>query len=351
MLWVAGNYFIDPTYYFTIRREPSNHIYQSYHTRMAKAYYLRDYGDEYDGIIIGGSKSGMMRPALFEKYTGGHYYHFYADSATYLDALCELEFIVNNTNIRRVVFCPSSYDVCSLDTGEKIPAVLAGSSERFEIIKQLCTNISSWYTWVRSKDEPLFCLPDGTWDTSIDFGKYCEDTDGYVVERVTNDFQENIDLLFSDDYEPKLEASEYNIDTLRQMKKLCDENDIEFTVIITPTYIESLYMFESEAYYDYLRELVEVTDVWDFSGFNAICQNPYNCRDDTHFFLPVGEAIAAVVYGDEKIEDFGIYLTKDNIDDYLESRRADYETLKKEWEETGTVTLYGADDDSNFMKR
>ena len=48
----------------------------------------------------------------------------------------------------------------------------------------------------------------------------------------------------------------------------------------------------------------------------------------------------------EDYDGFGIYLTPENVDDYLNQRRSDWRELKAEFEETGDVALPGMDDES-----
>lgn len=52
------------------------------------------------------------------------------------------------------------------------------------------------------------------------------------------------------------------------------------------------------------------------------------------------------MYGKGSRENFGILLTKDNIDEYIQNRRESYQKLKKEYEETGTVQLQTKEDES-----
>ena len=52
-------------------------------------------------------------------------------------------------------------------------------------------------------------------------------------------------------------------------------------------------------------------------------------------------------YGkDANGDGFGILLTKDNVHEYLDQRRDDYNRLKEEYETTGTLQLPGMDDPS-----
>ena len=52
------------------------------------------------------------------------------------------------------------------------------------------------------------------------------------------------------------------------------------------------------------------------------------------------------MYGKASKEGFGVLLTQDNIEAYLQQRQQDYETLRAEYESTGTVALLPKEDAS-----
>ena len=57
-----------------------------------------------------------------------------------------------------------------------------------------------------------------------------------------------------------------------------------------------------------------------------------------------------IIYGKKQNQDFGFYVTRQNVFDYIESRRLSFARLKQEYEQTGTVHLFGKDDKSFLGK-
>ena len=138
---------------------------------------------------------------------------------------------------------------------------------------------------------------------------------------------------------------------MRKIVELCEEHDIELLVINTATPITSRQSYEGEAYWNFLAQVATVTDYWDFTSYNDINKNPYNFYDDAHAFYEVIDLVVDTINGTNSYEGFGKLVTKDNVYEYLQERRADFYELKKEYEETGTITLNGYDHHSNLVKK
>ena len=238
------------------------------------------------------------------------------------------------------------------DTNEiyEVPAVVNGNSldKALETLNYLCRNITSSIEYLMEGQDELEkgmdSLITGERNYSYPYSLMEEDWDAYVDEYVLPRYQQNLRPLFERD--PSVPAIEQNIEAMRQIKEICDESGVTLKVVIGPTFLAEIYKFEGEAYYDYLRELVKITDIWDFSGFIPENLNPYNFVNEGHYNNTVADLIVNIMYGKAEREGFGVVLTQDNIEEYLEERKADYERLKAEYEETGTVALYGLEDES-----
>ena len=78
--------------------------------------------------------------------------------------------------------------------------------------------------------------------------------------------------------DPSVPAIEQNIEAMRQIKEICDENGVTLKVVIGPTFLAEIYKFEGEAYYDYLRELVKITDIWDSADLSRKSESLQFCK-------------------------------------------------------------------------
>ena len=141
-----------------------------------------------------------------------------------------------------------------------------------------------------------------------------------------------------------------DINYLKQIVSLCEENDVELLVINSATPLTSRQSYESEAYWNFLAQVASVTDFWDFTSYNDINLNPYNFYDDAHPFYEVVELIVDTIASRNSYKGFGTYITKDNVYDYLQQRRTDFYELKYEFEQKGTVNLRTRTSESNLLR-
>lgn len=74
--FMAVNYQIDDTGYFAVEHGDETVDANGY-TRAAKCKYLRKYADDYNAVVLGGSKAGVLSTERLSEYTGKNYYNFY----------------------------------------------------------------------------------------------------------------------------------------------------------------------------------------------------------------------------------------------------------------------------------
>ena len=353
-VFMTTNFFVDPTGYFAVERG-AEEVDANGYTRAAKSKYVKKHADEYNAVVLGGSKSGVLSTELLSEYTGKNYYNFYFAYGCFADFLTYTQYLIDTAGIEEITLHLSSIEVQKYnreDTNEiyEVPAVVNGSflDKALENLNYLCRNITSSIDYLREGQDELEkgmdSLVTGERNYSYPYSLMDEDWNAYVDEYVLPRYQQNLRPLF--EREPSVPAIEKNIEAMRQIKAICDENGVTLKVVIGPTFLAEIYKFEGEAYYDYLRELVQITDIWDFSGFIPENLNPYNFVNEGHYNNTVADLMVNIMYGKAQREGFGIVLTKENIEEYLAERKADYERLKAEYEETGTVALYGLEDES-----
>ena len=123
-----------------------------------------------------------------------------------------------------------------------------------------------------------------------------------------------------------------------------------------PTFIGEIHKYTTPQFSQYLKDLVAITPIWNFSGLNDVDLNPYNFCDGGHCFTFVADKMIEIAYGNSStpnttdLDTFGILLTPDNIDAYIARQREKWLALKAEYNATGTITLKGKDDESYLGK-
>ncbi len=108
---------------------------------------------------------------------------------------------------------------------------------------------------------------------------------------------------------------------------LCRKNNIAFYPFISPAHPrqwEVIYKTGSWDEWDaWKRELVEITPVWDFSGYHDFNKQEKFYLDSSHYRKEMGHLIFERLIGSKKDsqipDDFGVLLTVENIESHLQS--------------------------------
>ena len=125
------------------------------------------------------------------------------------------------------------------------------------------------------------------------------------------------------------------LENIRIIRDLCAEHNIELKAFITPPHalqFEGTIMAAGEELIEQRkREVINILPAIDFSGYNSITTEPIGdrmtyYRDSSHFTVPVGDLILNRVleYNEDRVpDDFGVFVTPENIDDHLAKIRQD----------------------------
>ena len=156
------------------------------------------------------------------------------------------------------------------------------------------------------------------------------DRNGDATEyRFTNDISVYFKVF------PEYEISQRHLSYLSKIITLCKEKNIETKVFISPSHVarwEVIHLAGHWEVYEQLkRELVKITPLWDFSGYNsitteALSNNMKNYIDDSHYREEVGNLVLNRMfsYQEEKVpDDFGTLLTVNNLENHLAKIRTD----------------------------
>ncbi|NET05788.1 MAG: hypothetical protein F6K16_14005 [Symploca sp. SIO2B6] len=140
-------------------------------------------------------------------------------------------------------------------------------------------------------------------------------------------------------YYKKYQLSEEFLVNLQEIVDICKQQNIELKVFISPSHAsqwENLRAAELwSVFEEWKRQLVKITPVWDFSGYNtitteAISKDMENYWDSSHYRKEVGDLVLNRIFDYQKDKvptDFGVLLTQENI----ESNLAKINTQREIW--------------------
>ncbi|SHH55918.1 Polysaccharide deacetylase [Anaerosphaera aminiphila DSM 21120] len=294
--------------------------------RTAKIGYINKHKGEFNSYIVGSSGCGSIKVDTINKYTGDKYYNSFYYGSDLMDSYNTVKYLSENTEVENIVLGINYNTAMFFDIGDdEINQRMHG--------KVAEKNLFDFYkTFLFANPQySLAKIKDAREDSFFqkDFDVFIPETG--VYDKSTRDV-ENIgnleDYLNRETYSvfknyPREEKKLVELDSFKNcmsdIKKLCDEKNINLQVIVFPIYWEDFDNYNIDELETFYRDLGEITDFWDFSKSTISTESRY-FYDSTHFRNSVGDMMLAKIYGDESVympEDFGNHVDSSNIDEFI----------------------------------
>ncbi len=358
----AMNVLVDPYGYFSYQSGDYADISSADvndFLRELKAEHIVHFGKEYDAFLLGGSKAGAFRPEKLQELDGYRYYNLFEVHGNFTEYEVMTNFLMKYANPKKIVIALSGSEVNQIsrdqnDLHDRIPAVVSGKPKILEIADLLFKDVSVSFQELKERgfSPPAYEGPtEGERDLSRYYPRMQDDAawESYTKTSVLATYDKDLKQLFKKN--PKSEYYQEILDSLRRIKKICDKNDTQLQIIVTPSFFTRYKGYDSTYYRDYLSDISRITDFWDFSGYNDITLNPYNFYDRTHFYYEVADLMIDTISGKDSYPGFGIHVSRENAAEYVAGRKAEYTARKQEYKKTGTVKLQGMGDESCLVRR
>lgn len=362
VLFISGmNYFVDPFGYFHFKGGDYNKIdfemTTEQYLRFFKAEHIKNFSDDYDAYIIGGSKTGSYRAEKLSELDGYRYYNVWTHGGSVQNYYYYAKYILENTNAKKILINLSGGEVRMFDRQNKsdvavLPAQVTGESVFLEnlefLFKDVTVAIDKYKEEHSGKKKKTYAnVPTGERNLEKYYTKRMEDYEKFTGKYVTKNLDARLARLFT--YGVYNDAYEQNLQALQDIKDMCEAKGVEFQMMLAPSFIAEMSEHDCPEFWDYMNRLVLIDDYWDFSGYNEINLNPYNYYNEGHFFYEISDLVVDTMAGKKSYEGFGVYVTKENVYEHLQERKEAFERLQKEYQETGTVELQKYEDRSNIV--
>jgi hypothetical protein len=317
----------------------------------AKIRYIRKNPDLYTGFIVGGSRTGVLDPALVSKYTGLSFYNLCfseGDEGIYEDVI---NFLVENTQVKQIILQLNGQEISQSTISPKYYALdlsmLSLVSELKMNLLSDCTRNLLNFVLRRQVFVPTI-QKNGMLDAIEKYSPEERVSLGFVEKNVLPYFQDNYRGIFTDKFEDNFPFLDFVPDSLERIKRKCLLHDVKLVIIVAPTAVEVLAHIESPVYYGFLQSVSRIGDFYNFSGFSKYNFNPYNFVDHAHYRREMGDKMLDIIFNKDPPtdDDWGLLLTPDNINEYLDRRKETYAALKAMYEKSGTMMLGAITDDS-----
>lgn len=329
LVCIAGyNLALDP--YAVLRKDLQNQKIEP-NNQYLKLDYLLDNPKKYDSFVFGDSRCGHIDVT---KIPEGKYYNLYYSGSVPEEWLNNIEYLIQK--------------------GFAIKSLLVGLGSH------------SFIADARSHHRDLLRKPyPQTFDDKLSFYKdYLLAWPNLKIYQIIQN-QKNVQSTFYDVYntgmavqsfvdevieqDPKSHALKFEkwaanihttkkgyriestLKTIKKIKTLCDQHDIQLNLFIHPSH-QSYYLTNNmDKMNEIRRKLSEITDYWDFSGINPITQDSYYYYSDAHYRRIVGDMIISKIYNADIAntpQTFGVYVQRGNVNQHIALRSKELQAQK-----------------------
>lgn len=324
------NLLIDPTEVFATGALP--HSFQI-NDRFRKVDHLLDHRNKYSGFLLGSSRMGYTDPSPFNSLLEDkETYNLNLSSANAWDYLSTTEFLLSEGF--EIDFLIVQLDVTrhfgDRQRYQHHPKFDKSSQVRFfannllslqykSILGKLWFNIigrdsarMNWLTGERSR-------PWEDYRIRRDHALYLKSEESFSPNRTLR--PTGLDADFK-------EATDKTVVSVRDLVSLGERNGIATTFLLTPHNQHYLDDFSWEEFQYLLTQLSKVTEFWCFSGYNSITTDDHNYYESSHYRPFIGDLTTQIVLEEgmkNGVEDFGIYVTPENLREALEVLKRGFE--------------------------
>lgn len=294
--------------------------------RVAKIEYLDKNYKNYDSYIIGCSSTSSMPVEAFNKYFGGSFYNLFMYGADMYDVEKTCEYAIENYNVKNLFVNVFISNATSYNEGE-------GQLEQQLHAKVNGTDVGDFYT------KYMFLKPEYAADKitakstdtylSQAFDVFNEKTGAYDKKkrdaepiRSLEDYYEVYPEFKNYPYSQiSMDEMDNALLSVKRIKEMCEANGVNVQFFSTSVYSEHLKCFSKEKVEEFFTRLADITPYWSFVS-NSVTDEPRFFYDSTHLRNALGTMAVAKMAGATDVwmpDDFGMYVTSENIDSMLKT--------------------------------
>lgn len=327
-LCAAFNISVDPFGVFGDRMMDWPSYDQTNNPRVGKIAWLEENKGRYDSFIIGSSSAASYSAEEFSDYTGDDYYNLFVygcDTKCYRNLA---RYVIEEQNAKNIVLNlgineTNSYDTDRSSLNESEHERVSGENPLKFYLKYALCNPKYSVEKLRSArlDTELpqafdvFLPESGCYDKRVRDVEPVGDEESYL-QTYAGDFVSAVS---------EMEYIDECVASVKYIRDLCEKNDVSLTVICSPVYESQWDGCPPEKLKEYKRKLAEVTDYWDFS-MSSLSEDSRYFYDALHFRNAAGSMALARIFGNGSVwipEDFGTYVTAENVEGFLQRIFAD----------------------------
>ncbi len=315
------NIIIDPYNIFHYDSPVSNGVEPN--KNFIKTKYILHNQDKFDALVFGSSRAGFID---VEQIPGGTYYNMASSEAVPAEHVQTLKVLIKNGFIPKNILLLVDDISCFVDPAMhenvlyRAPYPSGGLISHLEFYTKYCDLLTTWQALSTIREHE---------DNDPDFAARFRRTGTERLNIVsefdgTNGAGAEAAGYWAGYYSLRLDES---IAEMQEFIDLCEENGIHLTVVTNPLYYKTYALDLENGYLDFLTELANITDYYNFSSFSNITMGNSNYYEASHFIPAIGNIMIDAAYNgnvDPALESqgFGVKITKDNRTEFMEFLRS-----------------------------
>ncbi len=286
------NYKIDCYGIFT---SDYNKVGQETNNNFIKSKYIIENPEKFDSFIFGSSRVEYIP---VENLQCGKFYNMtYVQGipSEWLDTI--KTFKENNVNMKNIIIAIDDFSATIFPEEHKNSPNLLSYSD----INNNISNIIKYYLLKNPFDERSKAILKNGRASNVNIEGI-----GRVVRIDDESFYSSDDHLNKEMFQRPTILGNYEnnridevIREIQEIKKLCNDSNIELTVIFNPLHITTYENQNKEKLSEFKSRLAEIIDYWDFNNINEVTTNNYYWYETSHYREIVGAMILKTIYGNE----------------------------------------------------
>ncbi len=332
LLVLAGNVLIDPFGVFGDVIFHWDSYSQTLNPRVGKIEYLDRHYEEYDSYIIGCSSTSSFPVDKLNEYLDARFYNLFTYGADMMDSENLVRYILEHYRVKNILLNAYidngiNYDDPGQDSlTEAMHARVDGSSLAAFYLKYLfldpnfaADKVKDWFSdELLAEPYDVFDVETGCYDKRERDAEPIGALAGYEALPAYSGFADY------PTYRVELPNTARAMESLARIRDMCQEAGVNLMVVCGPVFAGYMEGVDREQAAEFYRSLASVTPFWDFS-ISSVSTEPRYFYDLTHFRNCVGYMAEARMFGDGSIyipEDFGVYVTEENVESLVERNDA-----------------------------
>jgi hypothetical protein len=305
--------------------------------RFIKIEYLEEHHKNFNSYMIGSSRIGTTPPTKIEQYIPhSKFYNLTLQEATLYDYLIHIRYMIKKRYTIKNLYIELDIDTMNYYNNlsknylyKPHPYVEDHSLALFYFHYLMRFYPLATSEKIRQNITPTLkvqnIIESGIWKNPSAEKALNQNCKAYTD--TVSPFHTNYQRILK--YSTKKET----IHALKEIVAMAERHQIKLYLFITPHNHKMMDSFLLNDYLEYLADIVNITDVYDFSGYNSITTDDCNYYEISHYRPHIGELIAARIFKSQTVkvpEDFGVLLTKEHLNGYLNEQREKIERYDRE---------------------